>query len=30
MRQTPLPAEKYPDGHPDLAVSLNNLGGLLD
>ena len=24
------PPEKYPDGHPDLATSLNNLGALLD
>ena len=23
------PADKYPDGHPDLATSLNNLGFLL-
>ena len=24
------PSEKCPDGHPELAVSLNNLGVLLD
>jgi CHAT domain-containing protein len=24
------PKAQYPDGHPDLALSLNNLGGLLD
>ena len=23
-------ADKYPDGHPALAGSLNNMGGLLD
>jgi tetratricopeptide (TPR) repeat protein len=29
MRHKLYPKEKYPDGHPDLATSLNNLGGLL-
>jgi CHAT domain-containing protein len=29
MRQRLYPKEKYPDGHPLLAFSLNNLGGLL-
>ena len=29
MRRRLYPADKYPDGHPDLAQSLNNLGELL-
>ena len=24
------PPDKYPDGHPDLAMSLSNLGELLE
>ncbi len=30
MRRKLYPPEKYPDGHPQLAASLKNLGGLLD
>lgn len=29
LRQKLYSATKYPDGHPDLAASLNNLGGFL-
>jgi len=29
MRRRLYPADKYPDGYPDLATSLNNLGFLL-
>ena len=29
MRQSLYPKDRYPQGHPDLASSLNNLGGLL-
>src|SRR5262245_16003719 len=29
MRQRLYPKEKYPDGHPHLAISLNDLGALL-
>src|SRR5262249_23587463 len=29
LRQQLYPKDKYPDGHPDLATSLNNLGLLL-
>jgi CHAT domain-containing protein/Tfp pilus assembly protein PilF len=29
LRQQLYPKERYPDGHPDLAASLNNLGFLL-
>jgi tetratricopeptide (TPR) repeat protein len=29
MREKLYPPEKYPQGHPDLAQSLNNLGALL-
>ena len=29
MRQALYPKERYPQGHPDLADSLNNLGSLL-
>ena len=29
LRRKLYPQAKYPDGHPDLATSLNNLGGLL-
>jgi tetratricopeptide (TPR) repeat protein len=29
MRQKLYPPPKYADGHPNLAISLNNLGGLL-
>ena len=29
MRQRLYPKDKYPQGHPDLAASLNNLGFLL-
>jgi CHAT domain-containing protein/tetratricopeptide (TPR) repeat protein len=29
MRQALYPRERYPQGHPQLAGSLNNLGGLL-
>jgi CHAT domain-containing protein/Tfp pilus assembly protein PilF len=30
IRRRLYPAEKYPDGHPDLANSLNNVGFMLD
>ncbi len=29
MRQALYPQDRYPNGHPDLAMSLNNLGTLL-
>ena len=29
MYQALYPKERYPQGHPDLALSLNNLGGVL-
>ena len=29
MRKKLYPASRYPQGHPDLAISLNNLGALL-
>jgi tetratricopeptide (TPR) repeat protein len=29
LYQRVYPREKYPDGHPDLALSLNNLGAVL-
>ena len=29
MHQGPLPQERYPQGHPDLALGLSNLGHLL-
>ena len=29
MFQALYPKERYPQGHPDLAVSLDDLGGLL-
>ena len=29
MHQALYPKEQYPQGHPDLATSLNNLGALL-
>src|SRR5205823_6063956 len=30
MRRRFYPAERYPDGHPDLAISLSNLGVLFE
>jgi CHAT domain-containing protein/Tfp pilus assembly protein PilF len=29
MRQKLYPKERFPDGHPELATSLNNLGGVV-
>src|SRR5262249_27904849 len=29
MKKKLYPTDKYPEGHPDLAASLNNLGALL-
>ncbi len=30
MYESQYPKDRYPQGHPDLATSLNNLGGLLE
>jgi CHAT domain-containing protein/Tfp pilus assembly protein PilF len=30
MKRKLFPASQYPDGHPDLAISLNNLGAVLE